>query len=142
MAAAKSRVAWIGDREEPGEREWVPTGVQIGRRRVRTVAVNFRRGERETCRGNEVESQGGESGGAGREARGIGLAKSGKSGDRVDKEPAKSTKWGRGVENEGGGNLTRLRNLTGAASEAESEGKKRNKDAVRGQGTRDELRDD
>ena len=50
----------------------------------------------------------------------------------MDKEQAKPTKWGRGVENEGGGNLTRLRNLTGAASEAESEGKKRNEDAVRG----------
>ena len=35
-----------------------------------------------------------------------------------------------GVVNEGGGSLTRLRDLTGAASEAESEGTKRNEDAV------------
>ena len=38
----------------------------------------------------------------------------------------------RGVVNEGGGSLTRLRDLTGAASEAESKGTKRNEGAVLG----------
>ena len=47
-ATAKSRVAWIGDREEPGEREWVcSTSVQMYRRSVRTVTISFRRGERD-----------------------------------------------------------------------------------------------
>ena len=47
------------------------------------------------------------------------------------------TKREHGVVNEGGGNLTRLQNLTGAASEAESKGTKRNEDTVRGRGTQE-----
>ena len=44
----------------------------------------------------------------------------------------KSTKRECSVVNEGGGSLMRLRDMIGAAGEAESEGTRRNKDAVRG----------
>ena len=69
---------------------------------------------------------------------GIRLAKSGKSGDWVDEEweelKKKETRHG----NEGGGSLTRLRDLIGTADEAEGEGTRRGENAIRGRGTRDE----
>ena len=42
----------------------------------------------------------------------------------------KLTKRECGVVNEGGGSLTRLRDVIGAAGEAESEGMRRNEDVV------------
>ena len=48
----------------------------------------------------------------------------------------------RGVANKGGGSLTRLQDLIGAAGEAESEGMRRNEDVVQERGMRNKLRDE